>query len=82
MRDLVVSVGNTEQRDRLVGFLRECGALPRVLDERSVVLDLDDEGCPSLVTLVADIDAWRERAHIAEATLRLGKETRILRADV
>jgi hypothetical protein len=45
MRELVVSVGNAEQRDALVGFLAECGAHPRVLDERSVALDLDDGGC-------------------------------------
>jgi hypothetical protein len=81
MRDLVVGVGNAKQRDGLVGFLWECGARPRVLDERSVALDLDDGGCPSLAALVADIDAWRGRAHVPEATLRLGKETRILRTD-
>jgi hypothetical protein len=62
MRDLVVSVGNVEQRDALVGFFGGCGARPRVLDERSVALDLDDSGCPRLATLVADIDTWRGRA--------------------
>jgi hypothetical protein len=81
MRDLVVSVGNAEQRDALVGFLGESGARPRVLDERSVALDLDDGRCPRLATLVADIDTWRGRARIPEATLRLGKETRILRTE-
>jgi hypothetical protein len=81
MRDLVVSVGNAEQRDGLVGFLGECGARPRVIDGRSVALDLDDGGCPSLAALVADIDAWRGRAQVAEATLRLGGETRILRTE-
>jgi hypothetical protein len=81
MRDLMVSVGNAEQRDGLVGFLQECGARPRVLDERSVALDLDDGGCPSLAALVADIDAWRGRAQVPEAALRLGEETRILRTE-
>jgi hypothetical protein len=81
MRELVVSVGNAEQRDALVGFLAECGAHPRVLDERSVALDLDDGGCPSLAALVADIDAWRGPARVAEATLTLGAETRILRTE-
>ncbi len=59
----------------------DCGARPRVLDERSVTLDLDDGGCPSLAALVADIDTWRGRAQVPEATLRLGGETRILRTE-
>ena len=82
MRELVVSVGNAEQRDALLGFLAACGADPRALDERSVTLDLDDTGCPALATLVADIDAWRGPARVAEATLTLGRETRILRTEV
>jgi hypothetical protein len=81
VRDLVVSVSNAEQRDALVGFLGGCGARPRVLDERSVALDLDDDGCPRLATLVADIDTWRGRARVPEAVLRLGEETRILRTE-
>jgi hypothetical protein len=81
VRELVVGVGDAEQRDLLLGFLQDCGARPRVLDERSVTLDLDDGGCPSLAALVADIDTWRGRAQVPEATLRLGEETRILRTE-
>jgi len=46
-----------------------------------LTLDLDDGGCPSLAALVADIDTWRGRAQVPEATLRLGGETRILRTE-
>ena len=81
MRELMVSVGNVEQRDALVRFLRECGARPRLLDQQGVAVDLDDGGCPSLVSLVADIDTWRGRARVSEAILRLGGETRILRTE-
>jgi hypothetical protein len=81
MRDLMVSVGNAEQRDALASFLRECGARPRLLDQQSLAVDLDDGGCPSLAALVADIDTWRGRARVSEAVLRLGGETRILRTE-
>jgi hypothetical protein len=81
MRELVVSVENAEQREALVGFLRECRTHPRVLDDRSVAVDLDDEGCPALATLVADLEAWRGRARVAEAMLSLEGETRILRTE-
>jgi hypothetical protein len=81
MQELVVSVDNTEQCQALLDFLRECGIRPRSLDERSVALDLDEEGCPALATLVADLEAWRGRARVREAVLRLGGETRILRTE-
>jgi hypothetical protein len=64
MQELVVSVDNTEQCQALLDFLRECGIRPRSLDERSVALDLDEEGCPALATLVADLEAWRGRARV------------------
>jgi hypothetical protein len=81
MRNLVVSVENADQREALIGFLRERRARSRPLDERSVVLDLDDDGCPPLAALVAELEAWRWRARVGEAVLRLGEETRILRTE-
>ena len=81
MRNLVVSVENADQREALIGFLRERRARPRPLDECSVVLDLDDDGCPALAALVAELEAWRWRARVGEAVLRLGEETRILRTE-
>jgi hypothetical protein len=82
MRDLVVSVENADQREALLGFLRERKACPRPLGERSVVLDLDGDGCPALATLVAELDAWRGRARVGEAVLSLGEERRILRTEI
>lgn len=81
MRELVVSVEHAEQCKALLGFLRGCSIRPRLLDERSVALDLDQEGGPALATLVADLEAWRGRARVREAVLRLGGETRILRTE-
>ena len=81
MRELVVSVENAEQCQALLDFLQGCSIRPRPLDERSVALDLDEEGCRALASLVADLEAWRGRARVREAVLRLGGEVRILRTE-
>ena len=82
MRELVIRVEHTEQRSDLLSFLREQRANPRQLDERSIALDLDEDDCPSLATLVATLDDWRSRAHAGETVLELDGETRILRTEI
>ena len=84
MRELVIRVEHAEQRSDLLSFLREQRANPRQLDECSIALDLDDDDCPPLATLVATLDDWRARAraHAGEAVLELDGETRILRTEI
>ena len=82
MRELVIRVEHTEQRSDLLSFLREQRANPRQLDECTIALDLDEDDCPPLATLVATLDDWRARVHAGAAVLELDGETRILRTEI
>ncbi len=79
MRELVIRVEHAEQRSDLLSFLREQRASPRQLDECSIMLDVDDEDCPPLATLVATLDKLARTRR--KAVLKLDGETRILRID-
>jgi hypothetical protein len=81
VREPVIKIEHAEQRPELLSFLREQRASPRQLDECSIALDLDEDDCPPLATLVATLDNWRVRAHVGEAVLEIDGETRILRTE-
>jgi hypothetical protein len=81
MRELLIRVENDPQCRQLERFLRDRRARARPRDEYSVVVDLDEDGCPNLATLVAAVEEWRASAHAGEAVLELEGETRILRTE-
>jgi hypothetical protein len=81
MRELLVRVESGSQCSQLASFLRGCRAQPRVIDERSVAIDLDDDGCPGLATLVAAVEEWRSSSRAGEVSLVLGGEVRVLRTE-
>jgi hypothetical protein len=81
MRELLITVESGSQRRQLASFLRGCRAQPRVVEERGLAIDLDDDECPGLATLVAAIEEWRGSARAGEVSLELGGEVRILRTE-
>lgn len=81
MRTLLITPENAARCPQLASFLSGCHAQPRVVDDRSVVVDLDDEGCPGLATLVAELEQWRSYASAGEVSLALGDEVRVLRTE-
>jgi hypothetical protein len=81
MRELLLTVENGSKSPQLASFLRDCRARPRLVDERSLAVDLDEDDCPGLATLVAAVEQWRSSAHAGEVSLALGGEVRILRAE-
>jgi hypothetical protein len=81
MRELLIGVGSEPLRLQLEGYLQTCREEPRVVDECTIAVDLDRDGCPALATLVAGLDDWRSSSHAGEVSLELGGEMRILRAE-
>jgi hypothetical protein len=81
MHELLIGVGSGSHRSQLESFLRTCRAEPRVVDECTIAVDLDRDGCPALATLVRELDDWRCSSHAGEVALELGGEVRILRAE-
>lgn len=81
MRELLIRVETDLQCRQLERFLLDRRARARSHDGRSVVIDLDEDGCPELATLVAAVEEWRASAHAGEAVLELAGETRILRTE-
>jgi hypothetical protein len=81
MRVLLIRVESGSQRPQLASFLRACRTQPRVVDERGLAVDLDDDECPGLATLVAAVEEWRGSAHAGEVSLELAGEVRILRTE-
>jgi hypothetical protein len=82
MRELLIRVESGSHGPQLASFLRGCHAQPRVVDDHELAIDLDDEGCPGIATLVAAIDQWRASSHVGEVSLAVGDEVRILRTEV
>ena len=82
MRELLIRVETGSKCRQLEGFLRERRVCARPLDEKSLAVDLDEDGCPELATLVAAVEGWRGSAHAGEAVLELEGETRILRTEI
>jgi hypothetical protein len=78
MTELLIRVDSNSQCPRLAGFLRRCHAQPRMLDEHSLAIELDDDGCPGLATLVPAIEEWWGSG---EVSLTLGDEVRVLRTE-
>lgn len=81
MRELLIRVESGSQCAQLASFLRGCRAKPRVVDERGLAIDLDEDGCPGLATLVAAVEEWRGSARAGEVSLELAGEVRILRTE-
>ena len=52
MTELLIWVDSNSQGPRLASFLRRCRTQPRMLDEHSLAIELDDDGCPGIATLV------------------------------
>ena len=57
-------------------------AFDRALDEHTLAVDLDEDNCPGLATLVAAVEEWRGSSHAGEASLELDGEIRILRTEI
>jgi hypothetical protein len=54
-------------------FFRGCRAQPRMVHERSLATDLDDDGCPGLATLVAAVSrSGGGSSRAGEVSLALG----------
>jgi hypothetical protein len=81
MRELPITVESGSQCPQLATFLRDCGAHPRVIDERSLAVDLDAHGCPGLATLVAALEVWRGSSRAGEVSLALDGKVRIMRTE-
>jgi hypothetical protein len=81
MRELLIGVERASQRRQLESFLRGRHAQPRVVDEHRLALDLDDDACPGLATLVAPVEQWRASSRAGEIALELAGEVRILRTE-
>ena len=81
MTELLIRVDTNSQCPRLANFSRRCHAQPRMLDEHRLALELDDDGCPGLATLVAAIEEWRGSPRAGEVSLTLGDEVRVLRTE-
>jgi hypothetical protein len=62
-----------------IGELLGCRAQPHVVDERTVALHLDDDGCPGLATLVAAVEYWRGSSRAGEVSLALAVRCGLLR---
>jgi hypothetical protein len=58
MKELLIGIESGSRCPQLASFLHGCRAQPRVVDEHSVLIDLDD-GCPGLATLVAAVEEWQ-----------------------
>jgi hypothetical protein len=82
MRELLIRVENGRQCRQLESFLRDRRARPRALDEHTLAVDLDEDSCPGLATLVAAVEEWRGSSHAGEASLELDGEIRILRTEI
>lgn len=81
MTELLIRVDSSSQCPRLASFLRGCRAQPRMLDEHRLAIELDDDGCPGLATLVAAVEEWRGSSRAGEVSLTLGDEVRVLRTE-
>lgn len=81
MTELLIRVDTNSQCPRLASFSRRCHAQPRMLDEHPLAIELDDDGCPGLATLVAAIEEWRGSSRAGEVSLTLGDEVRVLRTE-
>ena len=81
MMELLIRVVRGSQCPQLASFLRGCHAQPRVVDERSLAIDLDDDQCPGLATLVAAVEEWRGSSRAGEVSLAIGGEVRVLRTE-
>jgi hypothetical protein len=73
MNELLIRVESGPQCPQLASFLRGCRARPHVVDERSLVIDLDADGCPGLATLVPAVKEWRGSSRAGEVSLALGE---------
>jgi hypothetical protein len=82
MRELLIRVENDQQCRQLESFLRNRRARPRALGEHTLAVDLDEDNCPALATLVAAVEEWRGSSQAGEASLELDGEIRILRTEI
>ncbi len=81
MRELLIGVEHASQCRQLESFLRGRRAQPRVVDEHRLALDLDDDACAGLATLVAAVEQWRVSSRAGEVALELAGEVCILRTE-
>jgi hypothetical protein len=79
MRELLITVESGSQCPQLASFLRGYCAQSRIVDERSLAIDLDGDECPGLATLAAAVEEWRGSSRAGEVSLALGGEVRVLR---
>jgi hypothetical protein len=81
MRELLLTVESGSHCEQPASCLRGRRAQPRVVAERGLAVDLDNDDCPGLATLVAAAEQWRGSARAGEVSLALGAEVRILRGE-
>jgi hypothetical protein len=70
MRELLLTVESGSHCEQPASFLRGRRAQLRVVEERGLAVDLDNDDCPGLATLVAAVEQWRGSAHRGRGLVR------------